>query len=47
MNFINCYIFCRSKAIEELLVELVDAEERKEAAEKDTLRRVFFNFDKR
>ncbi|XP_045216870.2 DNA mismatch repair protein Msh6-like isoform X2 [Mercenaria mercenaria] len=37
----------RTTDIEEMLAELVDAEERKDAALKDVMRRIFHNFDKR
>ncbi|KAJ8321862.1 hypothetical protein KUTeg_000333 [Tegillarca granosa] len=37
----------RTKDIENLLAELVDAEDRKDAALKDTIRRIFQCFDER
>ena len=37
----------RTVEIEEMLSELVDAEERKDSALKDVMRRIFHNFDKR
>lgn len=37
----------RTSEIEDMLTELVDAEERKDAALKDVMRRIFHNFDKR
>ncbi|KAH3713469.1 hypothetical protein DPMN_073262 [Dreissena polymorpha] len=37
----------RTAEIEDMLAELTDAEERKDAALKDVMRRIFYNFDKR
>jgi len=36
----------RTTAIEDMLVELSDAEDRKDVALKDVMRRIFYNFDK-
>jgi len=36
----------RTPEIERLLAELTDAEERRDSAQKDTMRRIFFQFDK-
>ena len=37
----------RTKTIDNLLAELLDAEERKDAALKDIMRRIFHSFDER
>lgn len=37
----------RTTDIEDKLVDLTDAEERKDAALKDTMRRLFYSFDER
>ena len=37
----------RTKTIDNLLAELVDAEERKDVALKDIMRRIFHSFDER
>lgn len=37
----------RTKEIEDQLVDLTEAEERKDAALKDTMRRLFYSFDER
>lgn len=37
----------RTRDIEEMLAKLTDAEDRKDAALKDVMRRIFHNFDKR
>lgn len=37
----------RTTVIEDMLAELVDAEERKDAALKDVMRRIFHSFDER
>ena len=37
----------RTDEIEKLLAQMVDAEERKDAALKDVMRRIFYSFDER